>query len=291
METIVGADDRIIAISADDDTVRLSGMASPPVDVEAILAAPASNPHPERTLILGWNWRGPAIITELDHYVAHGSELIVVADQEAALPAIDRLNANMANLSASFSLGDTTDRRVLDELLVNDYDHVIILSYSDALEAQRADARTLVTLLHLRDMAALAGNRFSIVSEMMDMRNRGLAEVTRADDFIVSERLVSLYLSQISENKALNAIFSDIFDAEGSEIYLRPAPEYVAPGRAVSFYTVVESARRRGEIAIGYRVKALAADAARAYGVVVNPAKSKAISFAPNDRIIVVAED
>lgn len=291
MDTVIGADDRVIAISADDDSVRLSGMADPPVEVEAIVPAPERNPRPERTLILGWNWRGPAIITELDHYVASGSELVVVADQEAALIAIDRLNAAMANQTVSFSLGDTTDRRVLDGLSVNTYDHVIILSYSDALEAQRADARTLVTLLHLRDMAAQAGNRFSIVSEMLDMRNRGLAEVTRADDFIVSERLVSLYLSQISENKALNAIFTDIFDAEGSEIYLRPAAGYVAPGSAVSFYTVVESARRRGEIAIGYRVKALAADAARAYGVVVNPAKSKAITFAPDDRIIVVAED
>jgi voltage-gated potassium channel Kch len=291
MDTVIGADDRVIAISADDDSVRLSGMADPPVEAEAIVPAPERNPRPERTLILGWNWRGPAIITELDHYVASGSELVVVADQEAALIAIDRLNAAMANQTVSFSLGDTTDRRVLDGLSVNTYDHVIILSYSDALEAQRADARTLVTLLHLRDMAAQAGNRFSIVSEMLDMRNRGLAEVTRADDFIVSERLVSLYLSQISENKALNAIFTDIFDAEGSEIYLRPAAGYVAPGSAVSFYTVVESARRRGEVAIGYRVRALAADAARAYGVVVNPAKSKAITFAPDDRIIVVAED
>ena len=291
MDTVIGPDDRIVAVSADDDTVRVSGLASPPMDADAIVAAPPRNSRPERTLILGWNWRGPAIITELDHYVAGGSELNVVADQDAAMLAIDRLSATMANQSVSFSLGDTTDRRVLDGLKVNSYDHVIILSYSDALEAQRADARTLVTLLHLRDMAAQTGNRFSIVSEMLDMRNRSLAEVTRADDFIVSERLVSLYLSQISENKALNAIFTDIFDAEGSEIYLRPAAEYVAPDRAVSFYTVVESARRRGEVAIGYRVRALAADAARAYGVVVNPAKSKAITFAPDDRIIVVAED
>jgi voltage-gated potassium channel Kch len=291
MDTVIGPDDRIVAISADDDTVRLSGIASPPVEAEAIVAAPARELRPERTLVLGWNWRGPAIITELDHYVAPGSELNVVADQDAAMIAIDRLNPGMANQAVSFSLGDTTDRRVLDRLNVDSYDHVIILSYSDNLEVQRADGRTLVTLLHLRDMAAKSGHRFSIVSEMLDMRNRGLAEVTRADDFIVSERLVSLYLSQISENKALNAIFTDIFDAEGSEIYLRPVTEYVTPGRAVSFYTVVEAARRRGEAAIGYRVRAQTTDAARSYGVVVNPVKSKAITFAPQDHVIVVAED
>ena len=32
------------------------------------------------------------------------------------------------------------------------YDHVIVLCYSDTLDAQEADARTLITLLHLRDI-------------------------------------------------------------------------------------------------------------------------------------------
>jgi hypothetical protein len=103
--------------------------------------------------------------------------------------------------------------------------------------------------------------------------------------------LASLILSQIAENKALNAVFTDIFDPEGSEIYLKPAPDYVKPGEPVNFYTVVESARRRGQVAIGYRLKARSNNAAEAYGVVVNPDKSKEVTFAETDRIIVVAED
>ena len=62
-------------------------------------------------------------------------------------------------------------------------------------------------------------------------------------------------------------------------------------GRPVNFYTVVESARRRGEIAIGYRIKAQSGDASKAYGVTVNPKKSKSVTFAEWDRIIVIAED
>ena len=46
---------------------------------------------------------------------------------------------------------------------------------------------------------------------MPDVRNRQLAEVTRADDFIVSDSLVSLLLSQIAENRDLNAVFGDLF--------------------------------------------------------------------------------
>jgi hypothetical protein len=115
--------------------------------------------------------------------------------------------------------------------------------------------------------------------------------VTRADDFIVSDRLTSLLLSQVSENKWLNAVFTDLFDPKGSEVYLKPVASYVATGRSVNFYTVVEAARRRGEVAVGYRLKGDAADASRAYGVVVNPDKSTQVTFDPDDRIIVLAED
>jgi hypothetical protein len=62
----------------------------------------------------------------------------------------------------------------------------------------------------------------------------------------------------------------------------------VAP---VNFYTVVESARRRGEVAIGYRITKDAHNADEQYGIVINPAKSETITFAEDDRVIVVAED
>src|SRR4029077_849627 len=129
-------------------------------------------------------------------------------------PVVAELAPELERQTVRFVAGDTTGRRTLDGLGGEGYDHVILLSYSEALDVQRADARTLVTLLHLREMAATSGHRFSIVSEVLDMRNRSLAEVTRADDFIVSDRLISLYLSQVSENKALSVIFADIFDAE-----------------------------------------------------------------------------
>jgi hypothetical protein len=58
----------------------------------------------------------------------------------------------------------------------------------------------------------------------------------------------------------------------------------------VNFYTVVEAARRRNEVAIGYRRKAHALDATKAYGVVLNPVKSERVTFAEGDRIVVLAE-
>lgn len=286
MNTPIKADDQIIVIAEDDDKINFSGLTNLGIDESAIQSKKSGAPAPERTLMLGWNSQAPIILGELDNYVSAGSETTVVSNVVDAASQVGKTK----NQSINFQLADVTNRDVLDALNVPSFDHIIVLSYSDALDAQNADAQTLITLLHLRDMSEKAGKEFSIVSEMVDVRNRALADVTRADDFIVSDQLVSLWLAQVSENKYLNAVFADLFAPEGSEIYLKPASDYVCPGTPVNFYAVLESARRRGEIAIGYRIKAQAHDEEKTYGVVVNPDKSNQITFSESDKIILLAE-
>ena len=59
----------------------------------------------------------------------------------------------------------------------------------------------------------------------------------------------------------------------------------------VDFYTIVESARQRGEVAFGYRLLALAEDPTRNFGVELNPDKAAPITFGESDKVIVLAED
>jgi voltage-gated potassium channel Kch len=290
MDTRLNPGDELVVIAADDDAICPVDTSQAVIDERAIRLAEPPAPQPERSLILGWNWRAPAIINELDNYVAPGSAVKVVCDFDDALIEVERKCSHLVHQQVTVELGDTTDRRTLDRLGVAGYDHIIVLSYADTLDEQQADARTLITLLHLRDIIDRNCEDASIVSEMLDLRNRALAEVTRADDFIVSDKLVSLMLSQVSENKYLNAVFADIFDPEGSEIYLRPAGHYVALGQPVNFFTVVAAARQRGELAMGYRLRARASDAAQSYGVVVNPDKAQPVTFSEGDRLIVVAQ-
>lgn len=68
----------------------------------------------------------------------------------------------------------------------------------------------------MRNLADAAGTRLSFVSEMKDLRNPSLAHIARADDFIVSDKLVSLMMSQLSENKNLEPVFKALFSSEGS---------------------------------------------------------------------------
>ncbi len=281
--------DMIIAVSEDDDTVVLSGKKDIPIAEKAIRQGAAAQAAPEKTLIVGWNWRAPLIINALNAYVSSGSSIMVLADDPDGKDKIKHACSGCKNLSLSYLLGDATDRKTLNGIGIQGFDHVIILC-SDILEREQADAGALITLLHMRDIAEKAGKFPPVVTEMLNVRNRELAEVTKADDFIVSDSLVSLVLSQVSENKQLMPVLADIFDPEGSEIYMKRASDYVEPGIQVDFYTAVEAARRRGATAIGYRVQKLSHDAASAYGVVINPDKSKPVTFAEGDKLIVIAE-
>jgi ion channel POLLUX/CASTOR len=297
MDTRLAARDKIIAISQDDDTVRLANLASVPVDESAIVKnARPRKLAPEKCLILGWNRCASTIVGELDNYVAKGSRVMVVVDKEVSEDAAEAEGIvrhglpRMKNQRIDFRHGDTTERKLLEDLKAADYDHIIALSYA-GLEVQAADAKTLITLLHLRDIAEKDETPFSIVSEMLDLRNRELAEVAHVDDFIVSEHLVSLMMSQLSENADLFPVFTDLFDPEGSEVYLKPAGDYVVTGKPVNFYTVTEAARRKGQVAFGYRLVSESADKEKSYGVHTNPRKSELVTFSPEDKIIVLAED
>ncbi|MEA2353173.1 MAG: hypothetical protein QOG41_2560 [Thermoleophilaceae bacterium] len=280
----------LVAIAEDDARLANAVPFSGEIDEGAIVARVSAENGPARVLILGWNSRTPSVISEFDKYLAPGSAIRVVADWPAAREAIEREIGELRNAELGFQLGSTTDRRTLDSLDVGSYDHVVVMCYSEQLDHQRADARTLVTLLHLRDIVGSSGAQLTITSEMLDDRNRELAQVTKVDDVIVSDRVLSLMLTQLSENENLAAVFAELFAAEGSEVYLRPAGDYVELGRDLSFATVVEAARRRGEVALGYRVKEGEADPSPA-GFQINPPKSASVAFDEDDRVIVLAED
>jgi len=289
MDTQFAEGDQVIAISEDDDTVVVSANENPVFEASLIqLSEPAAS-KAERTLILGWNKKGEAIIRELEAYVAQGSEIVVVCESDEVRAQLLTLSQSLSKQRLRFAKGTLSTRSTLEALKPETFDHLIVLGDS-SLPIQQADANTLITLLHLRKIADSKGVKLSIVSEMQDIRNRALAQVARADDFIVSDKLVSLMLSQLSENKKLDAVFKQLFSAAGSEICIRPARDYVKTGMGMSFYTVMEAAARKNETAIGYRRMKQAENKEDGFGVKVNPKKSDAVFFDENDQVIVLAD-
>ncbi|WP_184840681.1 CASTOR/POLLUX-related putative ion channel [Allocatelliglobosispora scoriae] len=282
MSTVIAEGDKIIVIAEDDLLVRLAEVPAA-VDESAISTEDGHRPSPDRTLLVGWNSRAPRILDLLDRLVEPGSTVDVAAPQEP----IDALAQQRTNLTLGFKPCDPTSRRALEELDLGSYLHIIVLS-DDTIGGDHADDRTLVTLLHLRDIEVKLGDPYSIITEMNDDANREVAQITKADDFIVSNMLISLLMTQLAENKHLHGVFADLFDPSGSEIQLKPAADYLRPGAEATFATVAEAARRKDETPIGYRLRRNHNEAPH-YGVVLNPPKSEPLTLTADDHVIVIA--
>ncbi|NDY56291.1 potassium transporter TrkA [Desulfovibrio sulfodismutans] len=285
-DTVFGPGDALICLAQDDSMIALSDDA-PAVDASVLADVPASAAAPERLLILGWNQLGPLFLASTDEYAAPGSDALIVAPAFASNAPIP---GNLRAMRVESRIGEVSDPDVLQSLSPQDFDHVMVFS-DPSLPLQSADARTLAILLHLRAIADRLGRHFPITTQILDDRNHALAQAARADDFIVSDRLLSMMLAQVSENPELLRVFGELFRAEGSELYLKPASSYVREGCPVNFATVIQAALRRGESALGWRSIATASDAGANYGVRLNPGVRDTITFAPGDRIVVLAED
>ena len=110
-----------------------------------------------------------------------------------------------------------------------------------------------MTLLQLRN--ALQGkDGTNIVAELIDVRDVELVPNMDAAEFLLSECLSSLLMSQLSENVRLRPVFDDLFDPEGAELYVKPIAMYGGPGN-FTFGGLVAAGALRSETVIGYRRK------------------------------------
>ncbi len=283
MDTVLSETDELVTIAEDDDKIFCDFAYRPSEGVKPCsVPSESALVSPLKILVLGWNRRGARVVGELDGYLAEGSLIQVVADLSEVPELPETKN------TVRFLLSDTGTRAVLESLDLKQYERVIVLGYSDQYEMQAADAKTLMTLCLLRGISDSEGIRIPIVSEMEDVRNRRLAQISRADDFIISDHLISLLMTQVSENPDLIHVFRDLLDEDGCEMYLKPAGRYAGEA-PVPFGKVVEASVVRGEIAIGYRIAAQGHDPENGFGIKVNPKKQDLVALKAEDQVLVLA--
>ena len=284
METMFEPGDSVIAISADDDTVVLTGFVAE--DAPDVVLSPPPPDGTDRLLVVGWSHLGPVVLRELDQFAPPGSTVDVLADPDLVDPG-ELVNLDLGRLRVTYqSTGGNLDE-LGSSVRAQQYDKVIVLGYRRGLTPPEADARSLLSLLILQQalVASSSGQRPRIVTELLDARDVDLARATGADDFVVSDELSSLMLAQLAERPDLEDVFADLFDVEGSAIALQPATWYVTSGQ-VPFRRVVAAARARGESAIGYRIE---------HGpgglpvVVLNPHKTDPVTLGGGDQVVVIA--
>lgn len=267
------------------------------VAIATPVAGPADQlPAPlERILILGWNDNLYDILLEYDEYVEPGT-LIEVASHYDAAEASERLaefgSLAFRNLRTDFRRTNTVMRSALESLEPQRFDCIVILADESHGEAD-PDARSIMSLILLQDILAHAkgGHAPRLVSEILNPRNRELIARAQVNDIVVSPQIVSMLLTQISQQQMLDSVYDILLSSGGVEIYLKPATHYVAAGTAVGFAELMASAQARGEIALGVSIGSERCDGERNNGVRLNPARGERWMLEEEDRVIVLAKD
>ena len=288
-QRLVRPGDRVIGIAEDDSTFILDrepGAWSPAAELK-IAPLPTRQ---ERTLIVGWSGIAQLIVKEIETHVAPGSELIVLVDPINHEPAnvtsqLDEigLTRQVVNVRTGNTISRADLARVLED---GPYDHVLILCERAWFDVEEADARVLLSLMHLR--ALDPENARNVIAELVDPNDVELGRQGDSDEFIVSQQLISLLLAQLSESPHLVDVFADLFDGAGAAVALHPADRYIEAGET-DFDAVIAEVRNWGVVAIGYRAAAANGRAGSlAGGIRVNPPKSERITFVAGDMIAVI---
>lgn len=283
-EFVLGDKDELLVIAEDDDSFSLTANHEPTIPAEFRGASPRAR-KPERLLICGMSPKLGDMLREFDNYVLPGSEAWLMPGQgkDVFTDFIKEEVGGLKNLKLKHVEGDPTVPDALRRVVSPDFAVALIVADTE-IDAEEADAKTVITVLLLRDMFKPLGEKKPrIISEILDPRTKDLLEQDYGADFVVSSEITSMLMAQISERRELNAVFADLFDSDGNEVYLKRAECFVMLGRTTPWLSVQKAARERREVAIGYMKMGATP--------LINPPQLESIVFGDEDRIIVLAED
>lgn len=301
LDTVLEEGFEILIVAQDDSTIEFRKQ---PVAESREFEIPDRRVQlgQEKMLMLGWSSKAPIIISEYSEYVEPGSK-VVIAIQEADArlkKTIEQLNTVIEELDIQLIEANPFDGKELAELNPFSYEDIIILPQNVGTDgnAERIDSETIVVLLLLRNLkktyeAEGKKVKTKVVTEVLDSNNQALIHQAGVNDFIISNRLVSMLLAQISEEPDIQLVYDDLFQEDGSEIYVKPIDLYFDDlPQTVTYADLMGVAQKRDqEVCIGVKIGKKTSLADENYGITLIPEKNTTYTIEPADALVVVAED
>lgn len=291
--------DEILILAKDDSTIQYSSTSLyTPKDLP--YTQKQSEKQSKNVLILGWHPVGNTFVKVSHEYLKEGSDFDIVIQHPDDLirSHIKEIDIEYPGINIRLHEKDSLSMDVLKSLNPYNYDTILILN-QDPYEqtADKVDSETLMILLMLRKIAKEEGivsseHKTKVITQVLDSDNQDLIIQSEIDDFIISNKLITKILAQLSEEPKLIKLFDNIFQEDGSEIYVKPATLYFDQFPVKEdFATILGQARKRSEICLGLRFEHLFKDPKTNFGVVLNPPKDQQIVLTEKDFLVVLAEN
>lgn len=295
-------DDEIVILAEDDSTINFQ--------VKPIITIFSKKfqqkrqvkliSHPEKHLIIGWNNKTLLALHEYASYLADSSQLTLMVRQ--LTPPIRNQFEEIANTYTKIDFEifeiDLTSLSHLKELELYQYNSISIMALPDQ-SPEETDAKTLTLLLGIQqifqDYTKLNNQKVNtqLITEIINSEDTDLVVQAGVRDFLLSNQFVSKILAQVSQEPDTMEIYNDLFRAEGSELYLKPASLYFSPEelKQVSFGECVLAAQSRKELCMGLRIASEVTIKEKMFGIHLIPHIKTEFNLAEDDQFIVLAED
>ena len=280
---IIQNEDQLIIIAEDDENILKlhdKPYLSELLNVIAIKPRTESFEEPKSILVLGWSKLGQQIFDKTIQFLGAGSKVFFLyrKDFVTTIP-------NTENYSHEVSLieTNTNDQELLSNCLIaNDFDIVLILGYDDYYSADVSDTYSMMKNLAVKKILETKKTSFStrIILQLNDGSKKDLISTNQESEFIVSDLLSALLITQLADNPKLWYVFEELFSNEGLKININHSDAYdPIKKEEISVEDLLILALKKDETLIGY------VENNQCY---LNPNKSKIINDITKTELIVI---
>ena len=297
IDTPVTDEDELIVFAEDDSTIFY--FKEPVYDARTSeIPQIATSLRNQRIALLNWTPKTDIIMEKLCSYLPAGSELCTYVSEING--EMDAIKANLSEVNPGLNISinqmDFNDLNKLHDIDPQSFDSLLILSPGGAT-IEEMDAFVISLLIRIRQILRNSGSSQwpKLITEVMDSENIDIILNSGVEDFIVSNQFVSQIMAQVSEEPLALDVYDDLFQAEGSELYIKPATYYFPfDGKesiTVSYRECVRAAQLRGEVILGAQLHSEQKEKDKMFGITLIPDKNEKFTLTPEDGLIALARD
>ena len=293
----VNENQRLIAVMSDSTKYSYQ---SKRVQEPSALKYVSSSQQPLLTsiLIIGWNSETASIIKEYDKYITANSNFKLLLSENTELDE-DVVADLRETITAKLEIVrvEVLDEKYLKNIDLFSFDMLVVLTaFIDSKHTtDEVDSANIKFLLLVKKILANNSDkkRPLIVSEVQDTSNLELFNHMGISDFLLSNRLISIFLTQLAKQPELIDVYERLLSKDGAEIYIKPIANYLEnPDGEYTFADLLLLCQQRKDIVIGYKIILEKSNAiGRNYDVVLNPPKNQKIKLTNKDFLIVISDE
>ncbi|ULQ61102.1 hypothetical protein K7I13_07575 [Brucepastera parasyntrophica] len=273
MATVVEKDDQIIVLASSSSGIKPCQNLQPAPKYHDISDFQISPQADETFLFLGWSPDCIYMLKALASYTQKHSRVRIICEDISQLSSGE---FEKIPIEITVEQGNIFDKKTLSDIDWQFYENIVIPGYGPGNDM-------LVARMYILLKDALADRGFiNNITVVFDNLLRNIAEEISGVN-IVSVDIIFRIAAQILAHPDVMYAILEMISPEGVEVYLKPVENYIVLEREVDFFTIIESARRYNETAIGYITE-------QTSKISLNPPKFEKKRFYHFDKIIVFSD-